>query len=61
MKLFIFLKSQKSLVSSFETHNLEGSQMYYKNISRHLALLQTNKKKIIFVKKKNLQNCYFFK
>ena len=28
--------------------------MYYKNISLHLAYLQTDEKK-------NLQNCYFFK
>ena len=69
MKLLIFLKncyffksailSQNKLVRSFEIHNLEGNQIYYKNISLHLAYLKTNEKKIIFVKK-NLQNCYFF-
>ena len=34
----------------FETHNLEGNQMYYKNISLHLAHLQI--KKNYFYKKK---------
>ena len=53
-ELFIFLKncyflksaflSSKYLVGSFEIHNLEGNQMYYKNISLHLAYLQTNEK-----------------
>ena len=35
-KQLLFFKSailsQKSLASSFEIHNLEGNQMYYKNI-----------------------------
>ena len=33
-------------------YNLEENKMYLENIGLHLALRQTNKKKIIFVKKK---------
>ena len=33
--------------------------MYYKNISLHLAYLQTNEKKIIFVKKKFAELLFF--
>ena len=35
--------------------------MYGKNISSHLAYLQTNKKKIIFGKKKFSKNAIFLK
>ena len=47
-----FLKSaflsQKQLVISFKIHNLEGNQMYFKNIGLHFAYLSNKLKKKIY-------------
>ena len=40
-------------MSSFEIHNLEGNQMYFKNIGLHLAYLSNKLKKKLFLKKIN--------
>ena len=46
-------------MSSFKIHNLEENQMYFKNISLHFTYLSNKLRKILFLKKKFLQNCYF--
>ena len=40
-------------------YNLEENKMYLENIGLHLTHLQTNEKKIIFVKKKNCKIVIF--
>ena len=55
-KLFIIRK----IVSSFEIHNLEGNQMYFKNIGLHFAYLYKLKRKIIYEKKIFAKLLFFF-
>ena len=47
-------------MNSFKIHNLEGNQMYSKNIGLYLASFKQIKGKK-FIKKKNYQNCYLLK